>query len=111
MQNPAAKGERNRFSSVVYAELHQDIFDMHLHRIFSDGEGGSYLLIALAGRNLLQHIQFSRRQFLVAEVIDNLRGDGSWNMALARVHRSDGIEQLLPHHAFDYIAACTGGEG
>src|SRR5258707_6899247 len=75
LDDPAPDRDGNGLSAVTRFELLHDVFYMNLDGLFRDEESPRDVLISVPARDLLEDLDLTRRQALLAHVLRQMRPD------------------------------------
>src|SRR5882762_6564202 len=108
VENSPLQGDHYGVSSVAGIEFWQDALHVCLDRALGDVELGGDHFVRLPGGNPSQHLDLALGQRIVSHVFGDICRDLRWHPALTRVHRPNGLEQLLSDQVLEQISGSAG---
>lgn len=110
LDDASPHGDRDGVGPMVRAELGQNSRDMHLDRRVADGQSIRDALVRGARGHQPQDFDLSARQRFIRRMFGQPRGNFRGDPLPSRLHRTNGIEELMVRVPLQHVRARTGLE-
>src|SRR5262249_18702433 len=99
---------RHRLRAITGAQLLHNMLDVHLDGLFGDEESFGDVAIAIAVGDMLENLDLTLGQGIIAEVLGEMGGNLRRNPLLAFMNLADYFDQLFRRHTLEQVAARAG---
>jgi hypothetical protein len=111
LNNAAPGGDSDSMGAVACAELLHDVFHVGFYSFFRDKEPVCDIAVAISARGLPQNINFTIRQFFIAEVFSHRGGNLCGHAFVASMHLPDDVRYLSRRHTFKNVGTSASLKG